>query len=136
MVDASSLLRPTPDQVSAWRAEKAKCEVVLREHGARLAAITQLLAGAEALGATASSPVVAATNGATPPAADNFMGTVVKLANEASAPIPKARLKAQLAVLGFPKKQLGTYFYSAVGRLTKAGRISVTNDGSVWRGTR
>jgi hypothetical protein len=56
-----------------------------------------------------------------------------KIANAADKPLTKAAMKSRLQMLGVPEDQLGNYFYTVVLRLKKKDRISVLDDGRIWR---
>jgi hypothetical protein len=63
----------------------------------------------------------------------NIMGWIARIANESPRPVPKAEMKIRLTSIGVPENRLGNYFYVAIDRLKKNGRISVLPDGRVWK---
>jgi hypothetical protein len=63
----------------------------------------------------------------------NMMGLISQIANESAKPITKAEMKVKLVAAGMPKGRLGSYFYVAVDRLKKKDRITVLEDGRIWR---
>jgi hypothetical protein len=126
-------LPPTPEQVSTWRAEKVELEKVIVDGQKKLAALSKMLEAAEFWTGIDSAEPANEFGLESPVESDNFMGTVERLANEADRPLKRSILKAELRRLGFGDKQLGNYFYSVVKRLKDAKRITVTDDGDLWR---
>lgn len=63
----------------------------------------------------------------------NLIDAIEKIANESAHPVSKAALRRRLFAMGLPTKKLNNYFYQAIRRLRSKGRISVLNDGSIWR---
>jgi hypothetical protein len=71
--------------------------------------------------------------GETEPEGDNLVGAIESLANNAAQPIPKKMLKQMLAQGGFAPDRLANYFYTAIHRLKSKERISVLENGSIWK---
>jgi hypothetical protein len=63
----------------------------------------------------------------------NMMGTVARIANESPKPLTKSEMKTKLIEVGTPEARLGSYFYVAIDRLKKKERISVLEDGRIWK---
>jgi hypothetical protein len=58
---------------------------------------------------------------------------IERIANNSPAPVSKDDLRRQLAELGYPQEQLKGYFYTALMRLRDKNRMTVMEDGSIWR---
>lgn len=67
------------------------------------------------------------------PESDNMVAAIEHIANSAQAPVPKKVLKHMLAEQGFAADRLANYFYTAIHRLKSKERISVLENGSVWK---
>ena len=66
--------------------------------------------------------------------ASNLMGTLTHVANETPKPLTKKELKTALVAAGVDEARVsGPYFYVAIDRLKKKERISVLEDGRVWK---
>jgi hypothetical protein len=64
----------------------------------------------------------------------NLQGMVEQIANDSLQPISKATMKIKLKQAGIAQKRVhGSYFYVAIERLKKRGRISVLPDGTLWK---
>jgi len=63
----------------------------------------------------------------------NMMDLIRRIANGSAKPITKTEMKAKLAAAGIQESRLGSYFYVAVDRLKKKDRITVLEDGRIWR---
>ena len=122
----------TRQQVAVWRKQAADL--------LKMAEAAELLLASQPQSDGPIAP--AGTNGAANGAhgehgqGSNFMGTLVRLANESPRPIPRSELKEALRKLGFAERQLGRYFYVALKKTSDAERISLRDDGTVWKGTR
>jgi len=62
-----------------------------------------------------------------------LIDAIEKIANESTHPISKADLRRRLVALGMPVEKFNNYFYQAIRKLRSRHRISVLEDGSVWR---
>lgn len=127
----SGSLTLSSELLAQWQKEKDRLEQAISDAQLKLSAINQLLR-AGAILAGSSEPKEQAEPSEIDPS--NLMGTLAKLANTSSRPLTKSELKAQLMAAGVPQDRLGSYFYVAIDRLKKKGRISVREDGSVWKG--
>jgi hypothetical protein len=66
--------------------------------------------------------------------ASNLQGMVEQIANDSPQPVSKAMMKIRLKQAGIAQKRVhGSYFYVAIDRLKKRGRISVLPDGTLWK---
>ncbi len=63
----------------------------------------------------------------------NMMDLIRRIANGSAKPITKTEMKTKLAAAGIQESRLGSYFYVAVDRLKKKDRITVLEDGRIWR---
>jgi hypothetical protein len=62
-----------------------------------------------------------------------LIDAIEKIANESAEPVSKPELRRRLIALGMPIEKFNNYFYQAIRRLRSRRRISVLEDGSVWR---
>jgi hypothetical protein len=62
-----------------------------------------------------------------------LIDAIEKIANESSRPVSKAELRRRLLAMGMPQDKFNNYFYQAIRRLRSRERISVFDDGSIWR---
>jgi hypothetical protein len=66
--------------------------------------------------------------------ASNLQRMVEQIANDSPQPISKAMMKIKLKQAGIAQERVhGSYFYVAIERLKKRGRISVLADGTLWK---
>lgn len=81
------------------------------------------------------APVVEAAPDSDGDGADdnNLVGAIERIANASTKPIAKASLRGLLAAEGFAPDRLSNYFYTAIRRLKIKRRITVLDDGSLWR---
>jgi hypothetical protein len=63
-----------------------------------------------------------------------MMESMATIANAAEKPMTKATMKSRLLTLGFPEDRMTSYFYTCVARLKAKKRITVTDDGKMWKG--
>ena len=63
----------------------------------------------------------------------NMMALIENLANHSNYPMSKSELKANLLEAGVHESRLKSYFYVAIDRLKKKGRVTVLQDGRLWR---
>jgi hypothetical protein len=110
-----------------WLTEKAllEREIALRQR--RLASINRHLHRAGLLTEDQSAKPLAPRNKLT------LIDAIEKIANENSKPVSKAELRRHLCSLGLPLENFNNYFYTAIRRLKRRRRISVFEDGSIWR---
>jgi hypothetical protein len=125
----ASSLTLSPELLNQWEKEKDRLEKVIVEAQRKLAAIHALLRA----GAVLSGVEAQEEDEGSEIDPSNLMGSLAKIANESQKPLTKAELKAELRAAGVPESRLGSYFYVAIDRLKKRGRITVRDDGSVWR---
>jgi hypothetical protein len=127
----------TPEEIERWEAERDRLKSLISESHQRLAAINQLLGAAAVLNAGPVEPQAeAGEEGNEPEELDpaNLMGSIVKIVSGSSEPMTKAELKEALHKAGVdPGRIKGTYFYVALNRLKKHGRIVINSDGTVER---
>jgi hypothetical protein len=62
-----------------------------------------------------------------------LIDAIEKIANESAHPISKVELRRRLVALGMPIEKFNNYFYQAIRTLRSRHRISVLDDGRVWR---
>jgi hypothetical protein len=62
-----------------------------------------------------------------------LIDAIEKIANESSGPVSKAELRRRLIAMGMSQDKFNNYFYQAIRRLRSRERISVFDDGSIWR---
>lgn len=132
-----SFLTLSPEMLVQWEKERDRLEKEINEAQRKLLAINQLLrAGAVLAGPNRHVGHLKAEESEPSESFDpsNLMGTLARIANESQKPLTKSELKAELKAIGVPEERLGSYFYVAIDRLKKKGRISVRDDGSVWKG--
>ena len=130
------------EQLNEWRAEKDRLQKLVVETQQRLHAVNMVLNAATVL--TEQSDTVAAVpeSPATTEHVEkidptNVMGTLARLINESPKPLQRAELKEAAAQAGVdPEKLNGPYFHVALNRMKEAKRITIRDDGSVWRGDR
>jgi len=130
----------TPEQIDQAKREKARLDEIIARANRRAAALDQFLASAALLNSEAEN---ADETEKTAEDADmrnpediqnNMMGIIAQIANGLEQPITKSALKAALKERGLsPERVDGSYFYVAIDRLKKRGRISVLKDGEIWR---
>jgi hypothetical protein len=63
----------------------------------------------------------------------NLIDAIEKIANESARPLSQAELRYRLHELGLPQSKFNNYFHTAIRRLRARGRITVLDDGRVWR---
>jgi len=63
----------------------------------------------------------------------DLTAAIERIANASARPVAKKALKATLAAEGFAPDRLANYFYTAIHRLKGKERITVLDDGSVWK---
>jgi len=130
----------TPELLDQAKREKDRLEQDIDEAQRKLALVNQFLR----LAAAYSDESKADTEAEAPEEKEeseetesvdpsNMMGLIRHIANESTKPITKSEMKAKLFAAGMPKGRLGSYFYVAVDRLKKKDRITVLDDGRIWR---
>ena len=125
----------SPEILAEWRKEKARLQKLLVDTQQRLHAVNQLVAAAVVLSEEESEETPSGTPDAIDPT--NFMGTLARLINESAKPVRRAELKEMAIKAGIaPEKVNGAYFHVALNRMKDAKRITIRDDGSVWRGDR
>jgi hypothetical protein len=132
----------TPEMVADAEQEKDRLEGVIndaqRKHGLilqflRLAAAYKIEPQLEAE-TPSETAKTEETDQAEEMDASNLMGTLTHIANETTKPLTKKELKTALVAAGVDETRVsGPYFYVAIDRLKKKERISVLEDGRVWK---
>jgi len=126
-------------KIAQWKADKEQLEREIAERQQKVADLAKkldaaaILAGAGALHAEAfvlrpEPPTAKGEEGG-----ENMTAAIERIANASPAPITKKELKRQLAALGFPQQRLSAYFYTPVMRLKEKRKITVLQDGKIWR---
>ncbi len=64
----------------------------------------------------------------------SMMEAMATVANASDKPLTKAAMKSRLLTMGFPEDRMSSYFYTCVSRLKAKKRITVTEDGRMWKG--
>lgn len=124
----------SPEILAEWRKERERLQKLLADTQQRLQAVNQLV-GAATLLSEEKDESPSNAEGALDPT--NFMGTLARLINESPKPIQRAELKEMAIKAGVaPEKVNGAYFHVALNRMKDAKRITIRDDGSVWRGDR
>jgi hypothetical protein len=128
---ADTTVTITPAVISDWendaaRREKQAAELIAEAKNLRARAeagklLLGLAGGAEADAAEGEPGV-------------SMMEAMETIANSADKPMTKATIKSRLQILGFSEEQMGSYFYTCVARLKAKKRITVTDDGRMWKG--
>jgi hypothetical protein len=127
-----------PEQISTARAERARHEAIIASSQRRIAAIDQFLSAAALLSGEGQEP---SAESAKPPiseaapshAESNVMALIENLANHSNRPMAKSELKTHLLEAGIHESRLKSYFYVAIDRLKRKGRVTVLHDGRLWR---
>lgn len=128
----------SPEILAEWRKEKVRLQKLLVDTQQRLQAVNQLVNAAVVLSGDAPEEPEESPSD-TPDAIDptNFMGTLARLINESPKPVQRTELKEMAIRAGVaPEKVNGAYFHVALNRMKDAKRITIRDDGSVWRGDR
>jgi hypothetical protein len=127
----------TTETIQQWKDEAARLERELSSIREKLKAAAVLTSPPPALEANALGGVTASASmqedGDTARGQLDLTAAIEMIANQSQTPLSKAELKRHLAGVGFPKDQLSNYFYTAIHRLKNKSRITVQEDGSVWR---
>jgi Fe2+ transport system protein FeoA len=63
----------------------------------------------------------------------NLIDAIEQISNESANPISKAEIRQRLRAMGLPLENFNNYFYVAIRRLRSRRRISVLEDGRIWR---
>jgi len=130
----------TPEMVDDAEREKDRLEGVIndaqRKHGLimnflRVAAAYKIEPQPEKVGSPAEVQPPEPVEDIDP---SNLMGALARIANESAKPLAKKELKAALIASGVDEARVsGPYFYVAIDRLKKKERLSVLDDGRVWK---
>jgi hypothetical protein len=119
----------TKEQCAEWRSQAREYE--------RLAAsfLRRAIAGEQLLSTLESEDPDTLAEDVTPVANSSFMGAIREIAATVSQPISKPTLKKMLLDKGFSASQVGgPYFYVALSKLAKKERISIQQNGLIWKG--
>lgn len=127
-------------QVSGLKADEAEYEKQLADIQQKLTSVRDILKAVAVLSAQSVPAKPAAETLFPPPHANgaaesknDLTAAVERLANTATAPLSKKKLKAHLIREGYPAKRLGNYFYTVLRRLHDHDRIMVYDNGTVWK---
>ena len=134
----SPVLVLTAEKIAERRAEKDGLEREIAAKQKQLAALNEWLRAAEFLiGDTQRTDMFGE------PTEDgrahhrvgdlSMIDAIDKIANESPAPISKAELRERLTAMGFPPSSLSNYFYTVIMRLKQKQRITVHDDGRLWK---
>lgn len=63
----------------------------------------------------------------------SLIDAINRIANESTTPVSKAELRQRLSGMGLPPSRFTNYFYTAINRLKRKRRITVLDDGTVWK---
>lgn len=135
-----------PEQITQAELELARLERVIEDASRRRDAVRAFLRaagilrhddniGSEEAPSLTEEPEEPITDERIPDHdSSNLQGLVEEIANASSEPISKALMKTKLKIAGVAADRAhGSYFYVAVDRLRKKGRISVLEDGRIWK---
>ena len=145
MIPASADFTINNDQIEQAKRERDRHESIIANSQRRIAALDHFLSAAAILGANvgdgqASGPPAISPATDEEPAdsgSTNLMGILAQIANESPRPVSKAMMKIKLKQAGVSHDRVhGSYFYVAVDRLKKKGRITVLEDGTLWKANR
>jgi hypothetical protein len=126
-------------QIAQWKSEKERLEREIADRQQKVGLLSKKLDAAATLagagGLHVETTVIRADDTPSPPAegGGNMTDAIERIANSSPAPITKKELKRQLAALGFPADRLAGYFYTPVMRLKEKKRITVLQDGKIWK---
>lgn len=127
-----SLFTLTADTVQGWRDERARLEADIAKKNAQLAAVNDKLRAAAILTEQAGVAPDEATDSEEPDG-QNMTEAVAHIANSSVTPLSPGLIKQRLRALGFPESRLANYYYTVISRLKAKGKISVTDDGKLWK---
>jgi hypothetical protein len=129
----------TADQTAAiegWQAERAELEKVISDAQKRLLEVNKRLDAAAVLSGAAAPHVIGLfgdEDEAGSEEGENLTSAIEEIANGSPVPVSKGDLKKLLAKQGFAASRLANYFYTAIHRLKRKGKITVRSDGSIWK---
>lgn len=130
----------SPELIEQAKREKARLEQEVTDAQQKLAAIKELLRAAtlftDELDADTAAEVaekLEEIQETEAPDPSNIMASIAYIANESPKAMTKAEMKEKLIEAGVPRNRLGSYFYVAIDRLKKKDRITVLDDGRIWR---
>jgi hypothetical protein len=127
----------TSEVIAQWKREKDQLEREQAEIERKLTTVTEKIKAASILMGTLEDDAVEAFALAAPvefdSGAEDMTAAVERIANEATSALSKSDLKSQLRSRGFPESRLGNYFYTVIKRLKDHDRISVLDDGRIWK---
>ena len=126
-------------QIRQWEREKSSLEDQIIDCQRRLASLNEKLKAVAVLGIQLPRAEPQAAQTDTQPAfklaldASSMTDAVERIVNESPSPISKKELKARLLAENFAEERLGAYFYTVIMRLKQRKRISVRDDGKMWK---
>jgi hypothetical protein len=133
----------SPEHIAEAETESARLDKSIDEDTRRRDALREYVRAARALNPEVTSepppsPALESRASLFPadeqPDAVNLQGMVEKIANDSQQPVSKAMMKIKLKQAGIAQERVhGSYFYVAIERLKKRGRISVLPDGTLWK---
>lgn len=131
----------TNDVLDGWKAEKDAAERMIAEGQRRLADVRHKLEAVAVLTGrpVADAPQLFEVEPKPKETADdptNMVAAVLEIVGDAERPLSKKVLRSMLRKRGFPEERLGNYFYTVIHRLKGKGRITLSDDGSIWKGER
>ena len=133
MTTVDTDLTITPEQIAQARKDRLRYEGLIVTYQRKMAALDQFLSAAAILNPDVVNDDGEADKDDNSPQPDNLMGLIERLANTSRSPLAKSQMRTTLAEMGIPADRLQSYFYVAVDRLKKKGRVSVLADGRIWK---
>lgn len=123
--------------LAEWRREKLRLQKVIVDAQQRLGAVNQLINAAVILNGESEEVLPEKAGEADSIDPTNFMGTLAQLINSSPKPITRPELKEMAVAAGIDAEKVNSaYFHVALNRMKDAERISIRNDGTIWRGPR
>jgi hypothetical protein len=121
----------TQEKVEQWKSERARLERDQADIAQKLVALNDKIKAAALflIDEDASLFPSSAAESRKP----DLTAAVERIANEALSPVTKKYIRDQLVKQGIPKSRLGNYFYTVCNRLAEFKRITVLEDGRLWK---
>ncbi len=126
-------------QIRQWQRDEVSLEGEIAERQRKLASVREKLKAISVLGVeipqgeAADENDVIVIDDTSDSEGSSLTEAIERLANVSRSPLSKKELKAKLLAENFAENRLGAYFYTVLMRLKKKGRISILDDGSVWK---
>lgn len=127
---------PTGKTLDEWLAEKAVLERDIAVMQKRLVFLHRRLRAAGLLIGEKAPDETTLFNQARPLSPEGrlrLIDAIERIANQSTRPISRAELRHRLSALGLPPSSFNNYFYTAINRLNRKRRITLLDDGSVWK---